>query len=161
MPDLGVAHLAIRQADVAPTRRQRRVRVAGPELVEDRRRGLADRVARARRSQAPAVEHDQRQRGTGTAAARRGGSPAAPRRRSPRRSSGSRLAPPTRAPSMSVRGEQLGGVVRLHGAAVEDPDRLAGRLRRGRATSERMKAIASAACSGVALRPVPIAQTGS
>ena len=43
--DLGVAHLAVGQADVAAGGGERRVRVALPELVEGRRVGLGDRVA--------------------------------------------------------------------------------------------------------------------
>ena len=43
--DLGVAHLAVGQADVAALGRELRVRVALPELVEDRRLGKRDRVA--------------------------------------------------------------------------------------------------------------------
>jgi hypothetical protein len=63
VPHFGVAHLAVGQADIAPAGRQRRVWATLPEIVEDRRRGQADRVSRAGRRQAPAVEHDERQRG--------------------------------------------------------------------------------------------------
>ena len=51
--DLGVAHLPVRQADVAALGRELRVRIAVPELVEDRGVGLRDRVARARPARAP------------------------------------------------------------------------------------------------------------
>ena len=91
--DLGVAHLAVGQADVTTLGRELRAREAAPEIVEDRRLGERDRVAGSGRRQTPAVEDDQRQRGDG--------------RRQPAastiaaNSSGSRLAPPTKAPSMS------------------------------------------------------------
>ena len=51
----------------------------------------------------------------------------------PRKSSALRLAPPTRAPSMSGRGEQLAGVVGLDAPPVLDDDPAGGRLveRRG------------------------------
>ncbi len=58
--DLGVAHLAGWQAGRLAGRLQRRVRELVPEPVEDRRVGLLDRIPRARRRTAPAVEHDQR-----------------------------------------------------------------------------------------------------
>ena len=45
--DLGVAHLALGQPDGRAPGRQRRVRPALPELVEDRRVGQLDGVARA------------------------------------------------------------------------------------------------------------------
>ena len=65
--DLGVAHLAVGEADVAAAGRERRVRVALPERVEDRGVGLGDRVARARRGQPPAVEdRPGRARGPGS-----------------------------------------------------------------------------------------------
>ena len=60
VPDLRVAHLPVGQPDGAPAGRQLRVRVARPQLVEDRRVGQRDRVARARRREPPAVEHHQR-----------------------------------------------------------------------------------------------------
>ena len=51
--DLGVAHLADRQADVGALGGELGVRVARPEVVEDRRVGERDRVARARAGRAP------------------------------------------------------------------------------------------------------------
>ena len=58
--DLGVAHLAGRQADRLAGGVERRVRVLGPEPVEDGRVGELDGVARAGRRAAPAVEDDER-----------------------------------------------------------------------------------------------------
>ena len=58
--DLGVAHLARRQADRLAGGVERRVRVRRPEPVEDRRVGELDRVPRPRRGAAPAVEDDER-----------------------------------------------------------------------------------------------------
>ena len=93
--DLGVAHLAVGEADVAALGGELGVRVLIPEAVEDRRLRQRDRVPRAGLGQAPAVEDDQRQRGdqrhqpaASTTAAK---SPA------------SSAAPPTRAPSTSGR----------------------------------------------------------
>ncbi len=95
--DLGVAHLARGQADGLALGGQRRVRVALPELVEHRRVRERDRVALARRSEPPAVEHDEADAGDGHQLAR-----------SPRAVSticangpGSRLDPPQSAPSTS------------------------------------------------------------
>ena len=59
-------------------------------------------------------------------------------------------------------GEQLGGVVGLDAPPILDDDPGGGRLRRtSRPSQLRMNAWTSWACSGVAVRPVPIAQTGS
>src|SRR5919198_2502824 len=58
--DLGVSHLPFGQPDGLAGRLQRRVRVARPELVEDRRVGELDRVSWPRRRAAPAVEDDER-----------------------------------------------------------------------------------------------------
>ena len=60
VPDLGVAHLAGREADRLARRLQGRVRVLGPEAVEDGRLGQVDRVPRPWRRAAPAVEDDER-----------------------------------------------------------------------------------------------------
>ena len=57
--------------------------------------------------------------------------------------------------------EQLGGVLRLDAAAVEDARQLRLLLGERPATSARTNATASCACSAVATRPVPIAQIGS
>ena len=51
--DLGVAHLPGRQADRLARGLERRVRVLGPEPVEDRRLGELDGVARARAARSP------------------------------------------------------------------------------------------------------------
>ena len=109
--DLGVAHLAVGQADVAALGGELSVREPAPEAVEDRRLGQRDRVPRPRLGEPPAVEDDQGEGGDelmpafSTIAAK---------------SPGSRLAPPTRAPSMSGLRQQLGGVGGLDRAAVED-----------------------------------------
>ena len=91
--DLGVAHLPFGEADVAPLGRELGVGELRPEPVEDRRLGDRDRVAGAGLGDAPAVEDDQRDGGDG------GHYPAASTIAA--NSAGSRLAPPTRAPSMS------------------------------------------------------------
>src|SRR5436853_542146 len=58
--DLRVPHLAGRQADGLAGRLQRRVRIRSPEPVEHGRFGELDRVPRAWRRAAPAVEDDER-----------------------------------------------------------------------------------------------------
>src|SRR5919199_6212947 len=60
VPDLGVPHLPGGKADRLAGRLQRRVRIARPESVEDRRLRELDRVPRPRRRTAPAVEDDER-----------------------------------------------------------------------------------------------------
>ena len=60
MADLGVAHLARRQADRLAGRLDRRVRVLGPQPVEDRRVRLLDRVPGTGRGEAPPVQDDER-----------------------------------------------------------------------------------------------------
>ena len=92
--DLGVAHLPLGKADVAPLGRELGVGELRPEPVEDRRLGDRDRVAGAGLGDAPAVEDDQRDRGS-----RWRHYPAASTIAA--NSAGSRLAPPTSAPSMS------------------------------------------------------------
>ena len=63
MADLGIAHLARRQADIAcPTVRRKRVRAGGPEPVEGRGLGLADGVVGGVLAPAPAVQDDQHHR---------------------------------------------------------------------------------------------------
>ena len=118
------------------------MRVALPERVEDRRVGQLDGVPGPRRSAAPAVEDDERYERERRAAVRQIAV----------KESTSREAPPTSAPSTSGCGQELLGVLGLDGAAVEDP---------ARSSRLRMKACASWAVSGVAVLPVPIAQTGS
>ena len=65
MTDLGVAHLPVGQAHRLPAGAQRGVRVAAPQLVEDRRARERHRVARRGLGKAPAVEHDQAGSGHG------------------------------------------------------------------------------------------------
>ena len=89
--DLGVAHLARRQADVLARGAQRRVRVALPERVEDGRVRELDRVPRARRRAAPPVQDDERYERERRAAVRQIAV----------KESTSREAPPTSAPSTS------------------------------------------------------------
>ena len=60
VPDLGVAHLAVRQADRLAGRLQRRVRVLGPEPVEHGGVGELDRVPRPGRGESPPVKDDKR-----------------------------------------------------------------------------------------------------
>src|SRR2546423_5447834 len=93
VPDLGVAHLPLRQPDSAAPRGQGRVRVRGPERIEDRRVGQRDRVAGTVLRQPPPVEDDEADRRAHCAAAAAFTISTSP--------SGSRDAPPTRAPSMS------------------------------------------------------------
>ena len=106
MPDLGVAHLAVREADRLAGRLERRVRVLGPEPVEDRRVRELDRVPRPGRGAAPPVEDDERyERDSGQANRRE-------------RFHVERGAADERAVDVRL-GEQLGRVVRLDRAAVE------------------------------------------
>src|SRR5204862_1759553 len=97
--DLGVAHLPLGQPDGAPAGGQLRVRVPGPELVEDRGVGPLDRVAGAGRREPPAVEDDQADRPD----RERPGSGGPVHERAAATTtasfSASRLAPPTSAPS--------------------------------------------------------------
>ena len=58
--DLGVAHLPLRKTNRSAGSVERRVGVAGPERVEDRRVGELDRVPGTRRRAAPPVEDDER-----------------------------------------------------------------------------------------------------
>ena len=88
VPDLGVAHLAAGQADRLAGRLQRRVRVLGPEPVEDGRVGELDRVPRPGRSKSPPVEDDERYERVAA-------------RQIAANDSTSSEAPPTRAPSTS------------------------------------------------------------
>ncbi len=86
--DLGVAHLAGREPDRLAGGLDRRVRAALPEPVEHRRIGQRDRVPRARRGAAPAVEDHECYEWVGAAD-----------RHIAANESGSREAPPTSAPS--------------------------------------------------------------
>ncbi len=87
VPDLGVPHLAVGQADGTAGSCELRVRVALPQRVEDGRLRQLDGVARAGRRQTPAVEdHERDQRYVAA-------------RQMAANESGSRDAPPTSAPS--------------------------------------------------------------
>ena len=132
VPDLGVAHLPVGQPDAAPAGLELRVGVCGPQLVEHRRLRERDGVARPGLGQPPAVE-DHEARPRDRERVRAGGRLIAARPpRSPRTPSGSRLAPPTSAPSTSGRASSSRGVVGLDAAAVEDPHALGGGLVDGR-----------------------------
>ncbi len=89
---LRVAHLALGEADRRAVGRERGVRMLLPELVEHRRVRQLHGVPRARLGQPPPVEHDQAdaRNAHGAAAATISAKPF-----------GSRLAPPTSAPSTS------------------------------------------------------------
>jgi len=91
MADLGVAHLTGRQSDRLTGGRERRVRVARPERVEDRRLRELDRIPRPRGRAAPAVEDDERYERESRAAVSQIAV----------NDSTSSEAPPTRAPSTS------------------------------------------------------------
>ena len=98
--DLGVAHLPVGQADVAALGRE--LRCAGKRSQSRSKTGVsASEIALPGpgSAQPPAVEDDQRERGDGPGSAR--AQPAASTIAA--KSSGSRLAPPTRAPSTSGR----------------------------------------------------------
>src|SRR4029453_14780157 len=88
-PDLGVAHLALRQPDRLARRLQRRVWVLVPEPVEDGCLGQLDRVPSAGRRAAPAVEDHERYEDDAA-------------RQIAAKESGSSEAPPTSAPSTDV-----------------------------------------------------------
>ena len=110
--DLGVAHLPVGEADVAPAGRERRVRVALPELVEHRRLGERDGVARALLGEAPAVEDHEAERGRPAATRGRRGSRACGRAdrgevgrsRATRRRPGRRRSPAARRARRRSRG---------------------------------------------------------
>ena len=57
---LRVPHLAVRKPDRLARRREGRVRERGPETVEHRCLGELDRISRAGRGEAPAVEDHER-----------------------------------------------------------------------------------------------------
>ena len=165
--DLGVAHLPVGQADVAARGRQLRVRVALPERVEGRRLGERDRVARPGLGEAPAVEDDEREGATGSALGPSGRLMLALRRRSTRGGDdrgevgGIEAGAADEGAVDLAAAEQLGRVAGLDRAAVEDPDRRSAASSLRELTRARTKPQASSACSGVAVRPVPIAQIGS
>ncbi len=62
VPDLGIAHLAVGQADIVLARVEMRVRPAADQFVPDRRLGAINRVIGAVRALAPAVEDAQHER---------------------------------------------------------------------------------------------------
>ncbi len=104
--DLGVAHLALGQADGAPARGQLGVRIALPERIEHRRGRERNRVPGPRLGDAPPIENDERRTGRrqciGPGRQRAHGPVAPPAALTiAANDSASRLAPPTRAPSMS------------------------------------------------------------
>src|SRR2546421_577994 len=140
VPDLGVAHLACRQADGLAGSLELPVRIVAPEPVEDGRLGELDRVSRPGWSDPPAVEDDERYEGIRAAVSHIA-----------LKESTSRDAPPTRAPSTSGCASSAPALSGL----TEPPYRI------GASSSDLMKACASWAISGVAVRPVPIAHTGS
>ena len=90
VPDLGVAHLPLRQADGLARGDELRVREVAPQPVEDRRVGELDRVAGAGRRDSPAVEDDERYEGIRAAVSHIAA-----------KESTSSEAPPTSAPSTS------------------------------------------------------------
>src|SRR6185295_14828299 len=99
--DLAVAHLALGQADGLALRGERRVRIALPQVVEDRRVGQVDRVPRPGIGDSPSVEHDEAHRGDRQAGHERTASTAASMIAA--NESTSSDPPPTRAPSTSGR----------------------------------------------------------
>src|SRR4051812_14980662 len=156
MTDLAVAHLALRQADGAARGVQARAPEARDEAVEGRRARELHRVPGAGRCEPPAVEDDERDRARRHALA----TDAAAARIAAMLST-SRQAPPTSAPSTSGCDSSPAALsaltlppywMRISCAACSPtcPVR-----------STRMSACASWAICGVAVRPVPIAHTGS
>ena len=99
--DLGVAHLARRQSHGRAGGVEHAVRVLRQQPVEDRRAGEAHGVVRARRGDAPAVHDDQDDRAVRRLAGARMGHAGSANLTMRLNPCGSRLAPPTRTPSMS------------------------------------------------------------
>ena len=113
MSHLGVAHLAVRQADRSPRRLQRRMRELAPQPVEYGRPGQLDRVSRSRVGARPHPSST-------TSAHRRG----AHRRRvddRPRKLSDVQAGAADQAAVDVGLGQQAGGVLGFHAAAVLDP----------------------------------------
>src|SRR6185312_8631086 len=101
VPDLRVAHLPLGQADRTPARCELGVAIAVPELVEHRRVRLRHRVAWARRREAEAVEHHETHRRHRRPSGPAGQAHAPAAATISAKIVGSRLAPPTSAPSTS------------------------------------------------------------
>src|SRR5207237_8712037 len=129
-PHLGVAHLALREADGRARGGELRVRTVAPEPVEDGRVGELDRVPRPGRSDPPSVEDDEGYEGIRAAVSHIA-----------LKESTSRDAPPTRAPSTSGCASSAAALSGL----TEPP------YRTGASSSDLMKACASWAISGVAV----------
>src|SRR6266542_1043008 len=136
---LRIAHLAGRQADALPRGRQRHVRALGPEPVEHGRLRELDGVPRPRWRAAPAVQDDEDYE-TSVAAWQIAVN-----------DSTSSEAPPTKAPSIPSCASSSAALSGL----TEPP------YSTGASSNILMKACGSRAISGVAVPPVPIAQTGS
>src|SRR5262249_41511393 len=147
--DLRVPHLPFGQPDRTAGGGQLRVRVARPQVVEHRRRGKFDGVSRPRRRHPPAAEDEEADERLvqPAAAARAAGS------------AGSRLAPPIRPPSMSGWAKSSAALPGLTLPPYWIRTRSPTPCRPS--TRPRMNAWAACAISGVAVSPVPIAQTGS
>ncbi len=101
MPDLGVAHLPLGQSHRSPARRERGMRVALPEPVEDRRARERHGIARSRLRQPPTVEHHQACTRDGQAGGCRGSAHRAAIVAISAKESACSDAPPTSAPSTS------------------------------------------------------------
>jgi hypothetical protein len=114
MADLGVAHLPVGQSDGGAAGRQRRVRVARPEGVEDRCAGERDGVAGPSGGEAPAIQDDEAGRGRIAHTAAAASCVAASTILA--KFSGSSDAPPTSAPSTSGSASSSGAV-----SGVTDP----------------------------------------
>ena len=145
MADLRVAHLALGQADRRAGRDGAAWSDSDDEIVEDGRPRKLDRVARAGRGDSPSVEDHQRDERQRRRCSRPGR--AADRRERARLERG---AADERAVDGRL-GHQLDGVLGLDGAPVEDT----------RLVQVLDRLVRPCASSGVAVFPVPIAQTGS
>src|SRR5919198_6302740 len=64
MPDLGIAHLALRQADLGARSPQEGVGTARPQTVESGSAGLSNGVVSGLLAPAPSVKYDQHHRTT-------------------------------------------------------------------------------------------------
>ena len=163
MTHLGVAHDARRQTHGLAARLQKHVRILAPQRIPYRRVGQRDGVARAGGRVAPPVEDDERARRRRCAFVA-GWShlryfsnlhDAGERRQLQARASHQHAV------DVGLR-HQFVDVVGPHAPAVEDAH-LLGRFlpKQARDQLSARNAIASCAISGVAVLPVPMAQTGS